>query len=192
MPAPSDYDLGRAQGRQDYRTGRDYTPEPGSPEWRTGYADGWTHAADEATDAVGHAEACWLAWGEGIANHQPPHPDPHTKSRTQPTSIGHGDTVELLLTNGQRIQTPAVIASRVRGVDPDGDLLVPLLGPDSPPQRDNHVEYLIPLTPCCHASGRGAESRTDLVCRRCHREVAARYGGPGQLDTAVSDSHRSP
>ena len=69
----SDYDLGRTRGRADYRTGGDYTPQPGSPDWSTGYADGWTHAADEATAAVGHTAACRLAWGEGIAAHHQPH-----------------------------------------------------------------------------------------------------------------------
>jgi hypothetical protein len=73
MAHPSDYDLGHACGRQDYRTGGDYTPQPGSPDWSTGYADGWTHAADEATTALGHAVACRLAWDEGIANSHQPH-----------------------------------------------------------------------------------------------------------------------
>lgn len=70
MPAASDYDLGRACGRDDYRAGRAYAPEPGSPDWRTGYGDGWSHAADTATAAHGHALACHLAWGDGVAAYE--------------------------------------------------------------------------------------------------------------------------
>jgi hypothetical protein len=32
-----------------------------------------------------------------------------------------------------------------------------------------------PLTPCCAATGKGAESGT--VCRRCYRDVGYEYGG---------------
>lgn len=65
MPTPTDYDRGRTCGRADYRAGHAYTPEPGSPDWRTGYVDGWSDAADAATAALGHVLASQLAWGDG-------------------------------------------------------------------------------------------------------------------------------
>jgi hypothetical protein len=33
-----------------------------------------------------------------------------------------------------------------------------------------------PLTPCCHASGKGGESPSGVVCRKCHQPVAGVYG----------------
>lgn len=92
--------------------------------------------------------------------------------------------VELTLTDGRLIHVRSVIAKRVRGVDADGDPLVPL-GETDNPIRDEDGEYLIPLTTCCQASGKGSGSGTGVVCRHCHQQVDAKYGGRGTLTAAV-------
>jgi len=94
------------------------------------------------------------------------------------------DIVELTLTDGRHIGVRSAIADRVRGIDADGDPLV-VLGKADKPIRDEDGEYLIPLTPCCHAGGKGAESGTGVACRRCHQEVDSKYGGRGTLALAV-------
>lgn len=70
MAAPDDYDRGRECGRADYRAARDYDPGPGTQDWRIGYCDGWSAAEEEATATHGHALACQLAWGEGVAAYE--------------------------------------------------------------------------------------------------------------------------
>jgi hypothetical protein len=104
-----------------------------------------------------------------------------------PVPDGPTDVVDIALVDDRRRQVYTRIAERIRGVDADGDLLVPLGDPARPIYHDDGNEYLIPLTPCCHASGKGAESSTGVVCRACYREVDAKYGGPGALAGLVSD-----
>lgn len=36
------------------------------------------------------------------------------------------------------------------------------------------------LTPCCGASGKGADCNSGVVCRSCYREVDAYFGGPAE------------
>lgn len=81
MTAMPEYDRGRRCGRDDYRAGRDYAPEPDYPHWSSGYADGWFDAADAATATHGHALACQLAWNDGVAAHE----------RRQPSTIPTDD-----------------------------------------------------------------------------------------------------
>ncbi|GAB3162049.1 hypothetical protein GCM10027258_80280 [Amycolatopsis stemonae] len=101
-----------------------------------------------------------------------------------PRPTNPADTVEITLADGQHVTVHAVIAGRVRGIDADGDLLVPLGDTENPIRHDDGSEYLIPLTPCCHASGKGSESPTGVVCRGCYRPVDGKYGGPGFLAIA--------
>ncbi|WP_053734153.1 hypothetical protein [Nocardia sp. NRRL S-836] len=91
-----------------------------------------------------------------------------------------------MLEDGRRLRIRSVIADRVRGVDADGDLLIPLAEPGQHIPDDHGDEYLVPLTPCCHAHGKGADSATGVVCRNCYREVDPKYGGPGDLSVAVA------
>ena len=42
MATHSDYNPGSWCGQLEYRTGHPYNPGPESPEWRTGYCDGWS------------------------------------------------------------------------------------------------------------------------------------------------------
>lgn len=69
-----------------------------------------------------------------------------------------------------------------RPTDP-ADVVVIALA-DGPIHHDDGTEYLIPLTPCCHASGKGAESATGVVCRGCYREVDPKYGGDSSIAIA--------
>ncbi|GAA2679018.1 MULTISPECIES: hypothetical protein [Actinosynnema] len=97
------------------------------------------------------------------------------------------DPVELTFVDGRRIAVHTRVADRVRGIDADGDLLVPLGEPDNPIHHDDGTEYLIALTPCCHASGKGsAMAEGGVVCRSCHDEVDSKYAGPGTLALAVT------
>jgi hypothetical protein len=62
--------------------------------------------------------------------------------------------VEITLEDGSCILVRAVIADRVRGIDADGDPVVPLGTAEAPIRREDGAEYLYPLTPCCQASGK--------------------------------------
>ena len=95
-------------------------------------------------------------------------------------------TVELTFSNGLRHLVPCLLAARVRGIDSDGDLLVPLCDQPTLVLRDDHSEYLVPLTPCCQATGKGAECSTGVVCRSCFEEVDTKYGVDGQVAAEVS------
>lgn len=97
-----------------------------------------------------------------------------------------------MLVDGRRVHARRRIADRVRGIDADGDLVVPLGEPGSPIRHEDGTEYLMPLTPCCHASGKGAESRTGVVCRACYREVDGKYGGPSTVAVRVTGAAPAP
>lgn len=87
-------------------------------------------------------------------------------------------TVSLLLVNGDRVHVASAIADRVRGIDVDGDLLLC----DETLQSPDGTEYLVPLTPCCRATGKGViDSETGIACRRCYRDVHYKYGDRGEL-----------
>lgn len=85
------------------------------------------------------------------------------------------DTVDIVLADGRTRRVRAVIADRVRGLDSEGDLVVPLY---------DGATSLISLTTCCDATGKGAECSTGVVCRNCYREVDAKYGGPSTVAVA--------
>lgn len=105
---------------------------------------------------------------------------------TMPKSIDPTSTVELMLEDGRRVHAHRMIADRVRGIDADGDLVLPLGEPGSPIRHEDGAEWLIALTPCCHASGKGAASRTGVVCRACYREVDGKYGDPSTVAVRVT------
>ncbi len=71
---------------------------------------------------------------------------------------------------------PSRLAARVVGLDADGDLLVPLM--------DEMPDYLVPLTSCCNASGKGSSVSTGVVCRSCYRVVSPKYGGSEDCEIA--------
>ena len=97
--------------------------------------------------------------------------------------------VEITLRDGRRIRVRELIADQVRGVDADGDLVVGLGTPDSPIRHSDGTDYLVPLTPCCAAHGKGsADSSTGVVCRACYREVDVKYGGPSAVTVNVADA----
>lgn len=93
-----------------------------------------------------------------------------------PLPTGPADTVTIRLANGRHKSVSAVIADRVHGIDSDGDLLIPLGEPGHPARHPDGTIYLIPLTPCCQASGKGStESATGMTCRGCRKEVDSKY-----------------
>lgn len=84
----------------------------------------------------------------------------------------------LVFAGGEARAMSAELADRVVGLDVHGNVLVPL--------GDFAPDYLVPLTPCCYADGKGsANSPTGVCCRACYRAVDAYYGGPGELASAV-------
>ena len=110
------------------------------------------------------------------------------------TVAGKTGFVEVALEDGRRIQVLAADADRIRGVDADGDVVMPLGTPGSPHLHPDGSEYLIPVTPCCHASGKGSgDVETGVVCRTCYCEVDGKYGGPSSVVVTVAPSTpRSP
>ncbi|RAS59472.1 Mg-chelatase subunit ChlI-like protein [Lentzea atacamensis] len=95
--------------------------------------------------------------------------------------------VTLTLEDGSTVQVSLLLAARVRGIDADGDLLI--LDRSAPAGLPDDSEYLIPLTPCCHATGKGADySETGVACRRCYLDVDLKYGCPGRLALRVTSS----
>ena len=90
---------------------------------------------------------------------------------TATTTIAH-------FADGTAREIPAeLIVSRVRGLDADGDLVIAtdLTGPDG-------GEYLIALTSCHDATGKGsASSATGVVCRFCYADVNGKFGGPATV-----------
>lgn len=99
-----------------------------------------------------------------------------------PVPIDPADVVDITLTDGRHLQVHTVIADRVRGIDADGDLLIPL---GEGIRLDDGAEYLVPLTPCCQASGKGStNSSTGVLCRNCYEEVDIKYGSHSTVAVA--------
>jgi len=99
------------------------------------------------------------------------------------------DMVTLTLSDGRDIQVNAFFADLVCGVDEDGDPLVPLFSPEDFPvskQVPDHAKnMMVPLTPCCQASGKGSDTDTGVCCRVCYRQVDVKYGGQAHLAVPV-------
>jgi hypothetical protein len=94
--------------------------------------------------------------------------------------------VKLVLEDGSYVEVDQVIADRVRGADTDDDVLVA----DScrPAAAPAGAEELIPLTPCCQATGTGSgHSISGVECRICREDVDIKYGRPGTLAIRVAD-----
>jgi hypothetical protein len=75
----------------------------------------------------------------------------------------------LTFENGDQVFVNAELADAIVGVDYDGDVIA-----------RSEFGMLYPLTPCCHASGKGAmddETYEAFVeCRSCYSEVDDKYG----------------
>lgn len=78
------------------------------------------------------------------------------------------EEVCMTFSNGDQVFVAADLAPRIVGIDSDGDLVASDYG------------MLYPLTPCCHASGKGMghddEDGGYVGCRSCHEEVDDKYG----------------
>lgn len=89
--------------------------------------------------------------------------------------------VTITFADGNSRDVPATIVEDVRGLDADGDLVI-----DSGMNAGDEP-YLIPLTPCCHATGKGSGgSPTGVVCRACYRTVDDKFGGRATVAVGVS------
>ena len=96
------------------------------------------------------------------------------------------------LADGRRVRTHPEIAPQVRGLDADGDLVVPLGSADAPIRHDDGSEWLVPLTPCCHATGKGwadGDGTGGVVCRTCFEWVDEKFGGPTTVAVPRSTEH---
>jgi len=81
------------------------------------------------------------------------------------------------LPDGTEVTFPAHLADAVVGVDEDGDLVA-----SADWAVPGETEFLYPLTPCCHATGKGMDSGLDddfggVGCRNCYQWVDPKYGG---------------
>lgn len=54
-------------------------------------------------------------------------------------------------------------------------------------ERIGKDTLLYPLTECCGASGKGAESPTGVVCRKCYKPVDAIFGDGVLLSDSAAD-----
>jgi hypothetical protein len=60
---------------------------------------------------------------------------------------------------------------KVIGLDYEGDVVVEVTSDEY-----GMKGYRYPLTPCCRASGKGSESPTGIVCRKCYATVDYKFG----------------
>lgn len=80
-------------------------------------------------------------------------------------------TVAVEFADGRIVAMRADTARWTVGLDADGDVVIE--HPDMP-------GYPYPVTPCCHASGKGSvNSDTGVICRACYAEVGYKYGMDG-------------
>lgn len=78
--------------------------------------------------------------------------------------------IPVALANGVAVYVPRRGADRFRGIDNAGNRVYAMDLPGD--------DYLVPLTPCCNATGKGSPSPTGVVCRACKRTVSSYFGGP--------------
>jgi hypothetical protein len=90
-------------------------------------------------------------------------------------------TTVTTLEDGTEVRIKWNIRDRFRGLDADGDQAVSLFGPDEPVRDEAARDYVVPLTPCCNASGKGSPSPTGVVCRACYQTVSPKYGGSTEI-----------
>lgn len=90
------------------------------------------------------------------------------------------EVITMTFANGAERRVHLGIVSEVRGLDYDGDLVI-----DTGMIVDG-APYLVPLTPCCRATGKGSgASETGVVCRKCYGAVGVKYGGNTTVAVAV-------
>ena len=83
----------------------------------------------------------------------------------------------LIFANGTTIHLPVTsrLTDIVVGLDSEGNLVA----------EDSHLPgFRYPLTPCCHASGKGwmdDDGTATVVCRSCYEEVGFYFGGPAEV-----------
>jgi len=83
-----------------------------------------------------------------------------------PTTATFADGSTRVVSTGLRV--------RLLGLDDEGNLVV----------TGDGMTYA--LTPCCNATGKGADVTTGVVCRSCYEEVSSRFGDVADVTTAVA------
>ena len=86
------------------------------------------------------------------------------------------ELVSIPLADGNAYPVPASIAEKFRGLDDQRNVVIK--GWDNA----DGTEYLIPLTRCCLATGKGMEG--GVGCRNCYEYVDEYFGGPAEVRTA--------
>jgi hypothetical protein len=87
--------------------------------------------------------------------------------RIRAQMVADARIVPVEFAGGRIIALRADTARWALGLDVDGDVVIE--HPDMP-------GWPYPLTPCCHASGKGWNSPTGVVCRSCYADVDPKYG----------------
>lgn len=92
-------------------------------------------------------------------------------------------TIEKTLTDGRVVNVAVGDAEHFRGLDAEGDQMVET---DIYPAGDPR-NWLVILTPCCNASGKGLsdEDYGYVGCRHCYAEVDPKHGGVFTLADVV-------
>jgi hypothetical protein len=83
------------------------------------------------------------------------------------------DMASVPMADGNSYPVPAGIAEKFRGLDDQRNVVIK--GWDN----SDGTEYLIPLTPCCLATGKGMEG--GVGCRNCYEYVDDYFGGPAEV-----------
>lgn len=86
------------------------------------------------------------------------------------------EMVSVPMADGNTYPVPASIAEKFRGLDDQRNVVIK--GWDNA----DGTEYLIPLTRCCLATGKGMEF--GVGCRGCYNEVDPYFGGPAEVHAA--------
>lgn len=86
------------------------------------------------------------------------------------------DLVDVPMADGNIYPVPASIAEKFRGLDDQRNVVI------AAGTNTDGTEYLIPLTRCCVATGKGMEY--GVGCRNCYQEVDPYYGGSAEVETA--------
>jgi len=84
------------------------------------------------------------------------------------------DLVGIPMKDGNTYPVPASIAEKFRGLDDQRNVVIAAW------ENADGTEYLIPLTRCCLATGKGMEY--GVGCRNCYQEVDPYYGGTAEVE----------
>lgn len=116
--------------------------------------------------ALGRPGDDFILTDAGGRNYAPASLFPRTPAPARPVAVA--------VAGRGLVCVPAASADRFAGLDGYGNRVYRA-------RAEWGANYLVPMTQCCHATGKGADSPTGVVCRRCHAPVDGYYGGPAQV-----------